>query len=72
MPCKGSYSLLFRQKPGIAQKNYREFINAKLDKTYKSPLREVVGSTVLGSADFFSEIKNDSLKEKKRIVTCRH
>ena len=47
-----------------AQKNYREFIEARLHKKYKSPLEEAVGSTTLGSLDFVKEIKKDSLNEK--------
>ena len=55
----------FGKKPSIAQKNYREFVDAKLDKKYKSPLREVVGSTILGSADFVKEIKARFIEGKK-------
>ena len=55
----------FGQKPSIAQKNYREFIDARLGKKYQSPLSEVVGSTILGSADFVKEIKERFIKGKK-------
>jgi REP element-mobilizing transposase RayT len=55
----------FGKRPSIAQKNYREFIDAKLAKEYKSPLTEVVGSTVLGSVDFVNEIKKRFIEGKK-------
>ena len=55
----------FGNRPRIAQKNYREFINARLGKKYKSPLNEVIGSTVLGSADFVKEIKKRFIEGKK-------
>ena len=47
----------FGPKPNISKRNYREFIEARLGKKDKSPLSEVVGSTILGSADFVKEIK---------------
>ncbi len=55
----------FGKRPSIAEKNYRGFIDAKLGKKYKSPLTEVVGSTVLGSADFVKEIKERFIEGKK-------
>jgi hypothetical protein len=55
----------FGKKPSIAQKNYREFVDARLGKKYKSPLREVVGSKILGSADFVKEIKARFIEGKK-------
>ena len=63
----GAFYLLgyFGKKPSIAQKNYREFIDARLGKKYNSPLSEVVGSTSLGSADFIKEIKKRFIEGKK-------
>ncbi len=55
----------FGKRPSIAEKNYRGFIDAKLGKKYKSPLTEVVGSAVLGSADFVKEIKKRFIEGKK-------
>ena len=55
----------FGKKPSIAQKNYREFIESRLDKKYNSPLSEVVGSTILGSSDFVKEIKERFIEGKK-------
>jgi REP element-mobilizing transposase RayT len=55
----------FGKKPSIAEKNYREFIDKKLAQKYKSPLTEVVGSAVLGSADFVNEIKKRFIDGKK-------
>lgn len=55
----------FGPKPKIAQENYCDFIEAKLGKKYNSPLSEVVGSTILGSADFVKEIKEMFVRGKK-------
>jgi hypothetical protein len=55
----------FGKKPSIAQRNYREFVEAKLNQKYKNPLREVVGSTILGSVDFVKEIKERFIEAKK-------
>jgi REP element-mobilizing transposase RayT len=55
----------FGKKPSIAQRNYREFVEAKLDQKNKNPLREVVGSTILGSVDFVKEIKERFIEGKK-------
>ena len=61
----------FGKKPSTAQKNYREFIEARLDKKYKSPLEEVMGSTILAVSILSKKSKKDSLREKKLIETCR-
>jgi REP element-mobilizing transposase RayT len=55
----------FGKKAKIAEKNYREFIETELTQKYKSPLTEVVGSAVLGSADFVDEIKKRFIDGKK-------
>ncbi len=55
----------FGPKPSISKKNYREFIEARLGRKYKSPLNEVVGSTILGGADFVKEIKERFIEGKK-------
>jgi hypothetical protein len=64
----------FGKKPSIAQKNYREFGDAKLGKKYKSPLKQAVGSTILGSLDFVEEIKArfvDGKKESRDLPALR-
>ena len=48
-----------------AQKRYREFANAFLDKDYGSPLEDAVASTILGGIDFVDEIKDRYLNDKK-------
>ncbi|MGD2100533.1 MAG: transposase [Desulfobacterales bacterium] len=55
----------FGKKTSIAEKNYREFIDTKLGQKCNSPLTDVVGSAVLGSADFVSEIKKRFIEGKK-------
>ena len=55
----------FGKKRSVAQKNYREFIDARLGKKYNSPLGEAVGSTILGSADFVKQIKERFIEGKR-------
>jgi len=63
---KGILSLAISAKiQALLRKKCREFVDARLGKKYKSPLREVIGSTVLGSADFVKEIKNRFIEGKK-------
>jgi putative transposase len=54
----------FGKKTSIAQKNYREFVKVRLGQKNKSPLNEVIGSTVLGSADFVDEIRKRFIEGK--------
>ena len=44
---------------------HRGFVNDLLGKDYDSPLNEVVSSTLLGSQDFISQIKDTYLSNKK-------
>jgi hypothetical protein len=55
----------FGKKATIAQQNYRKFVQAKVGQKYKSPLRKVVGSTILGDKDFVKIIKENYLPNKK-------
>ena len=54
----------FGEKVSNAQKGYRKFVDAVLGQKYKSPLNDVVSSTILGGADFITEIK-DKVEDKK-------
>ena len=45
-----------------AQKVYRKFVEAKLDVPEEDPLREAIGSAILGRWDFVDEIKEKYLK----------
>ena len=55
----------FGKKVFTAQKRYREFVNAFVNKEYGSPLKETVASTILGGIDFVEEIKDKYLNGKK-------
>ena len=55
----------FGKKISTAQKRYREFVNAFVNKEYGSPLKETVASTILGGIDFVEEIKGKYLDGKK-------
>jgi len=55
----------FSTKESIAKKRYHDFVNAFLGEEYESPLKDVVSSTLLGSPDFISYIKENLLSDKK-------
>lgn len=55
----------FGNKASRAQKRYRDFVNAMMAQKYKSPLEEVVGSSILGGAEFIEAIKDQYLADKK-------
>jgi len=48
-----------------AQKEYRRFVEALVGQDYETPLKCVVGSTILGNDDFVSQIKEKYLKGKR-------
>lgn len=55
----------FGQKVSTAQKKYQQFVNILSGQEYESPLREVVGSTILGAPDFIAFIEDSYLAGKK-------
>ena len=55
----------FGKKISIAQKGYQEFVNALAFQEYESPLKQVVSSTLLGSADFITCIKDNIISAQK-------
>jgi len=55
----------FGGKVSTAQKGYRSFVSAMVNEEYDSPLDEVVCSTLLGSPNFISFIKDKFLSGKK-------
>ena len=55
----------FGKKNSDAQRGYRAFVETLIGQEYKSPLREVVSSTILGSVDFIEAIKDKYLSTKK-------
>lgn len=48
-----------------AQKEYRNFVDSMVGKRYKSPLKEVIASTILGGIDFIKEIKEKYLSGRR-------
>ena len=55
----------FGSKISTAEKEYQKFVTTIVDKKFDSPLDEVVGSTLLGSADFIAYIKDNFLSDKQ-------
>jgi len=55
----------FGKKFSMAQKEYQQFVDMLGDQEYKSPLTEVVSSTILGTPDFIALIKDRYLAGKK-------
>jgi REP element-mobilizing transposase RayT len=55
----------FGDKDSLAQKGYQRFVDALLGREYKSPLKDVVSSTLLGSAGFISHIKETFLSDER-------
>ena len=55
----------FGKKISDAQKGYRAFVETLIGQEYKSPLEEVVSSTILGRVDFIETIKDKYLSNKK-------
>jgi hypothetical protein len=55
----------FGKKLTNAQKGYRDFVSKLIGQEYESPIKEAVGSTILGSKDFIDHIKEKIIGEKK-------
>jgi putative transposase len=55
----------FGKTASVAQKRYREFVLSLTGQEYASPLKAVIGSTILGSLDFAEEITEKYLKTRK-------
>lgn len=55
----------FGETESVARKRYRDFVDSLIGKGYESPLNDVVSSTLLGSSDFISHIKETLLSDKK-------
>jgi hypothetical protein len=48
-----------------AQDRYRDFVTELVDRAYASPMKAVLGSALLGGADFISFIKKNYLSRRK-------
>ena len=55
----------FGKKISIAQSNYQQFVTEIIIKKYDNPLDDVISSTLLGSPDFISFIKDKYLSGKQ-------
>ena len=49
----------------VAQKGYEKFVSQIVDKDYESPLKDVLGSALLGSQAFIDYIKNEFVSKQK-------
>jgi hypothetical protein len=49
---------LFNRKPSVARKQYRQFVESMLARTYESPLQAVFASTILGGVVFINKIRD--------------
>ncbi len=54
----------FGEDKKVSEKKYRQFVSALITMQYDSPLRAVVGSTLLGSEGFINAIKEKYLYRK--------
>lgn len=54
----------FGEKESVSQRGYRQFVLSLIDQEYESPLRDIVGSVLLGSQDFINFIKAELLSER--------
>lgn len=57
----------FAQKTADAQNKYRTFVEDRLGKEYESPLKMVIGTSILGSTAFIDEITTTHLQGKEDI-----
>jgi len=48
---------LFAEEPAVARKRYHQFVDDLIGKKYKSPLKEVIASTILGGDRFVQDIR---------------
>ena len=55
----------FGKRKATAQKGYRDFVMAYVDREYVSPLTKATGTLVLGSAEFIQAIKDRYLGDQK-------
>lgn len=55
----------FSEKESVSQNGYRQFVLSLIGQAYDSPLRDIVGSVLLGSQDFINFIKAKFLSERK-------
>jgi REP element-mobilizing transposase RayT len=55
----------FGRKATTARENYRHFVHELIEREYSSPLQGTIASTILGSAEFVSEIQERHLRSRK-------
>ncbi|MDB9822349.1 transposase [Deltaproteobacteria bacterium] len=55
----------FGRKVTDSKKNYEKFVRILLNKEYGSPLKDVVGSTILGTQEFIGFVKDKYLSKQK-------
>ncbi len=62
--CRDFILQYFGEDKKVSEKKYRRFVSALIARQYDSPLRAVVGSTLLGSEGFINSIKEKYLYRK--------
>ena len=55
----------FGKRVSTAQKKYREFVEKKIGREEKSPLKDVACSTILGSMEFVKAVSKKHLGDKR-------
>ena len=55
----------FAEKPAVARKRYRQFVNDLVKQEYESPLKDVFASTILGGVEFVKDIQERYLESVK-------
>lgn len=56
---------LFASKMNRAQKGYRKFVSSLIGREYDSPLKEVIGSVLLGTDEYIEFVRDRHLRGKK-------
>jgi hypothetical protein len=65
---------IFGNKISDSKRNYKKFVEIMIDQEYESPLKDVVSSTLLGTKEFISNIKDrylTGLKDDKDLPTLK-
>ena len=55
----------FGKRIKASKKNYKTFVSMMINNEYESPLKDVIGSTILGTQEFVDFIKDKYIKNKK-------
>ncbi|MCP4551369.1 MAG: hypothetical protein GY834_04870, partial [Bacteroidetes bacterium] len=56
---------LFSKKHSQARKQYREFVEAMLDKEYEFPIKNIFASTILGNRQFINQVRTKYIEGRE-------